>query len=1248
MDLLSIIASTITVVQAIPLTYNAIQHLQGLPKAFEEVQHHLPLVQETLQNVQQLLKDSTLDESAVVPVQTTVGRCKTNADSLLQIFQDIEKHSKNGKNGSIVEFYRARVLRLGKGHRVESLMKDLMKGLENLAVNQLFKTATQSQLSRLEDSINEMSQVEPSVPDSEFDYTRTFGTVQHIAQGGHGYQAVNHGQGQLNAFGANQYNSQGGTMNFEFNYYQPSHVVVPSPEEMAPALGPLSAVVEFVDFGTRILSLNCTGIPPTPEPGDLAELTGLIKYVIQEDLAHSDSSKELCDLCNQFDDVYCSFKSTMWSTERLGDGNNTILLQRIKGLRHRILSLTILDWKRGPNVFRSVRSKVRSNFHATATKALSKLNQEVAQISQEVQAALYPSHPEPIVVSDVGKIDEAVFGRFESVQNRVIILTIFCLLSEHSKELDNASQRIQNAILHGQVEAPLETEKHMSNLSEDVGRMARELLAVVGSLVSSGLTYLDIWTPEKRWNALDEFRSVRNRMLMFTPFSLWAESDGSLSRIVRFDGLLDQMTGVLGRFSKHSDGDSTTRLSPNLGHGAFATRNIGLDAVFAMFSTSTLGGKRVHDQLVQYLWDEDWKPRDDAQTAEWLSKRLKEDWQFCHAITDSLKFRDIRSREDAIPEAYQQTFSWVFERKVEARERSQPWSCFPTWLRDKTNEPYWITGKPGSGKSTLLKFILQHPQLRGELESWSGKLPLLTVSYYAWNAGSDWQKSRQGLIRTLLFQSLKLNPALVPWVAPRRWSLLRISREAVEQPKWEMWELEESLRHLLGECGKTMALALFIDGLDEFQVEPVKIKEQILDPLRVIYSQQGTKVCMASREWSEFDDVLHRHPKLRMQDLTFPDMKHYAMSRMEATRGFLELQFIFPNETEVLMKELLEKANGVFLWLTLVVKSLLHAASQGRGLHHLQALLNALPSNIADLYSSIWNNIEDDIVSDSSTLLAIVRAAHEPPDALTVWLADNSLPLTFDVESVLARDGARSGIDDIIKRRLSSNTRGILEMSSSGIVDFLHRTARDWAATPEVWARINLTIPQDFDPNLVLLRTNIILRRSSAYLRLSGEGLTERTMLYASRVADSTINRPKLISALDAFDDMLQEAYDEEEVPWITHIEGGVYESTFFGLAARFCVMPYLKHKVSDQSLTSLSSRKCISPLENAIFGKTDNDVDQIPLEKRLATIKFLLDHGESPDRACIHWPSDGEMSIINVVHSKIEIPSQALPGSGT
>lgn len=139
----------------------------------------------------------------------------------------------------------------------------------------------------------------------------------------------------------------------------------------------------------------------------------------------------------------------------------------------------------------------------------------------------------------MGKIDEAIFGRFERVQSRVIIFTIFYLLwqvntchkticdsiltpeREHSKELHRAAQWVQNVISQRQVEAPLKTEEDMSNLSEDISRMVGELLALFNSLVSKSLTYLNIWTPEKRENAIEEFRSVRSRMMIFTPFSLW-------------------------------------------------------------------------------------------------------------------------------------------------------------------------------------------------------------------------------------------------------------------------------------------------------------------------------------------------------------------------------------------------------------------------------------------------------------------------------------------------------------------------------------------------------------------------------------------------------------------------------------------------------------------------------------------------------------------------------------------------------
>ena len=53
----------------------------------------------------------------------------------------------------MLEFYHRIVILLGKAHWVEALMKDILKGLKELAINQLFKTVTQSQMARLEKAI---------------------------------------------------------------------------------------------------------------------------------------------------------------------------------------------------------------------------------------------------------------------------------------------------------------------------------------------------------------------------------------------------------------------------------------------------------------------------------------------------------------------------------------------------------------------------------------------------------------------------------------------------------------------------------------------------------------------------------------------------------------------------------------------------------------------------------------------------------------------------------------------------------------------------------------------------------------------------------------------------------------------------------------------------------------------------------------------------------------------------------------
>ncbi|KAK0718055.1 hypothetical protein B0T26DRAFT_777462 [Lasiosphaeria miniovina] len=168
---------------------------------------------------------------------------------------------------------------------------------------------------------------------------------------------------------------------------------------------------------------------------------------------------------------------------------------------------------------------------------------------------------------------------------------------------------------------------------------------------------------------------------------------------------------------------------------------------------------------------------------------------------------------------------WDDAKKTKKREQqfspqlNKVMGSFPDWLERPSDSTYWMTGKPSSGKSTLMKSILAQPQLQSYLEKWAGGLPLVVVTFYAWHAGFTLQKSFSGLKRTLLVQALHSHPRLLTIVVPRRWAVVQILRGNTTFPLWENWEVDESFDALLSESGKSLRLVIFIDGLDEFDVD---------------------------------------------------------------------------------------------------------------------------------------------------------------------------------------------------------------------------------------------------------------------------------------------------------------------------------------------------------------------------------------------------------------------------------------------
>lgn len=639
-----------------------------------------------------------------------------------------------------------------------------------------------------------------------------------------------------------------------------------------------------------------------------------------------------------------------------------------------------------------------------------------------------------------------------------------------------------------------------------------------------------------------------------------------------------------------------------------------------------VGTLEKEDKLYEAVIEELFQPDRRPPPEEWRSTVSREREDVFHSLIlkhlDSEVPNEINRREEAIFEPYQETFSWIFQKQPTGpSDQHEPSaSNFPAWLESDNKSPFWVTGKPGSGKSTLMKFIVHSPELERHLKRWAGDFPLQITSFYAWVTGTKLQNSALGFMRTILYKCIHssspksdLDSNLASAVAPRRWALFATLRNLKKQPPWEDWELEESFNLLLTEVVKRKRVVLFVDGLDEFKLLPA----DTLAIIRGLCARDGIKVCVASRPWLEFNDALDSFPMLRMQDLTTNDMKKFVTGSFNNNRGFKEQRQVFPEQVDALVQEVVDKANGVFLWSRIVVRDLVQGFTEGDNLPKLAGILRSLPEDVDDLYTRIWRSIVHTRKSDFARLVALRRAAFEAPDYLTVWFADGGSTLWLaggghsqrrDIRTI-SKDNLRNLRRQVV-RRLDSATRGILELSPTNKVDFLHRTAVDWVAQDDIWKEVNSHLDLKFNPSLRLLQAEALLYIDHAATLHARDRVHHvhgaQVLHYAHRVGNSPTDKEIAVNVLETFEKGLL------EVGWTGQSSGC---SNFFDLMCCYCALPYLEAKLSiaKSHLTGCSlDRVNASPLELAVFGdhSLPSSRDRIPLNIRRATVKLLLARG--------------------------------------
>jgi hypothetical protein len=129
-----------------------------------------------------------------------------------------------------------------------------------------------------------------------------------------------------------------------------------------------------------------------------------------------------------------------------------------------------------------------------------------------------------------------------------------------------------------------------------------------------------------------------------------------------------------------------------------------------------------------------------------------------------------------------------------------------------------------------MKHVYQNPRTKLQLErsEWAGGRDLILAGYFFHNRGTDDQKSREGMLRSVLYQVLSERRDLIPSVFslgflddndgndgnnPQKiGSKIKIAREVLD------WRCLTGAFNIMLEQLQDARICLFLDGLDEYRL----------------------------------------------------------------------------------------------------------------------------------------------------------------------------------------------------------------------------------------------------------------------------------------------------------------------------------------------------------------------------------------------------------------------------------------------
>lgn len=162
--IVGLVTGIISILGTIKSIHDGVQDARGLPEAFHDVADRLPLAQDTLKVIETYISERNAQNDSCEAMRPVTEACKEKATRLEKIFEKVAPQPDDSR----FERYRSVARVMGKGSRVEALMKGILADLQLLAQSFGVRAVTAEQLDeKLSKAIRELSEAKPSLPEEE-------------------------------------------------------------------------------------------------------------------------------------------------------------------------------------------------------------------------------------------------------------------------------------------------------------------------------------------------------------------------------------------------------------------------------------------------------------------------------------------------------------------------------------------------------------------------------------------------------------------------------------------------------------------------------------------------------------------------------------------------------------------------------------------------------------------------------------------------------------------------------------------------------------------------------------------------------------------------------------------------------------------------------------------------------------------------------------------------------------------------